>query len=185
MTLSLIKYYATYSTWRHLFDMNLNFIGLSGDVEAADKAPVLRWRVGPQGEQVAVLWGGGGRVQVQRGLPRRATDKICRKEYWRVRLKALKKGQTREMLAQRLALHLEVELLRDAGDKLGIKRKNKTMEVADIRRYHFGWNVLQKGFDMTSQWWWLIRKLFRLWTCLTTLKSCMLVVDNTVDGKDN
>ena len=40
-----------------------------------------------------------------------------------MRLKALKKGQTREMLAQRLALHLEVELLRDAGDKLGIERK--------------------------------------------------------------
>ena len=36
--------------------------------------------------------------------------------------KALKKGQTREMLAQRLALHLEVEL-RDVGDKLGNERK--------------------------------------------------------------
>ena len=40
-----------------------------------------------------------------------------------MRSKALKKGQTREMLALRLALHLEVELLRDAGDKLGIERK--------------------------------------------------------------
>ena len=30
-------------------------------------------------------------------------------------------------------------------------QEEKTMEVADIRRYHFGWNVLQKGFDMTSQ----------------------------------
>ena len=39
-----------------------------------------------------------------------------------MRLKALKKGQTREMLAQRLALHLEVEL-RDVGDKLGNERK--------------------------------------------------------------
>ena len=38
-------------------------------------------------------------------------------------LKALKKGQKREMLALRLALHLEVELLRDAGDKLGNERK--------------------------------------------------------------
>ena len=37
--------------------------------------------------------------------------------------KALKKGQTREMLALSLALHLEVELLRDVGDKLGIERK--------------------------------------------------------------
>ena len=40
-----------------------------------------------------------------------------------MRLKALKKGQEREMLALRLALHLEVELLRDVGDKLGIERK--------------------------------------------------------------
>ena len=40
-----------------------------------------------------------------------------------MRLKTPKKGQTREMLALRLALHLEVELLRDAGDKLGIERK--------------------------------------------------------------
>ena len=40
-----------------------------------------------------------------------------------MRLKVLMKGQEREMLALRLALHLEVELLRDAGDKLGIERK--------------------------------------------------------------
>ena len=40
-----------------------------------------------------------------------------------MRSKALKKGQTREMLALRLALHSEVELLRDAGDKLGNERK--------------------------------------------------------------
>ena len=39
-----------------------------------------------------------------------------------MRSNALKKGQTREMLALRLALHLEVELLRDVGDKLGIER---------------------------------------------------------------
>ena len=30
-------------------------------------------------------------------------------------------------------------------------QEEKTMEVADIRMYHFGWNFLQKGFDMTSQ----------------------------------
>ena len=40
-----------------------------------------------------------------------------------MRSKVLKKGQEREMLALRLALHLEVELLRDAGDKLGNERK--------------------------------------------------------------
>ena len=40
-----------------------------------------------------------------------------------MRLKVLKKGQEREMLALRLALHLEVELLRDVGDKLGNERK--------------------------------------------------------------
>ena len=111
-----------------LYDICLTWtlisVGLSGDVEAADKVLVLRWRVGPQGEPVAVLWGGGGRVQVQRGLPGRATDAMCqnRKEFWRMCSKALKKGQTREMLAQRLALHLEVEL-RDVGDKLGNERK--------------------------------------------------------------
>ena len=116
--MGLILLYDICLTW------TLISVGLSGDVEAADKVLVLRWRVGPQGEPVAVLWGGGGRVQVQRRLPRRrATDAICRKEYWRVRLKALKKGQTREMLALRLALHLEVKLLRDAGDKLGNERK--------------------------------------------------------------
>ena len=30
-------------------------------------------------------------------------------------------------------------------------QEEKPMEVADIRMYHFGWNFLQKGFDMTSQ----------------------------------
>ena len=40
-----------------------------------------------------------------------------------MRSKALKKGQTREMLALRLALHLEVELLSDVGDNPGIERK--------------------------------------------------------------
>ena len=40
-----------------------------------------------------------------------------------MRAKALKKGQPRAMLVLRLALHLEVELLRDVGDKLGNERK--------------------------------------------------------------
>ena len=31
--------------------------------------------------------------------------------------------------------------------------KENTREAADIQMYHFGWNFLQKGFDMTSQWW--------------------------------
>ena len=26
-------------------------------------------------------------------------------------------------------------------------QEEKTMEVADIRMYNFGWNVLQKGFE--------------------------------------
>ena len=30
-------------------------------------------------------------------------------------------------------------------------QEEKTMEVADIRMYHLCWNVLQEGFDMTSQ----------------------------------
>ena len=41
-----------------------------------------------------------------------------------MRFKTPKKGQTREMLALRLVLHLEVDLLRDAGEKLGIEKKN-------------------------------------------------------------
>jgi len=42
---------------------------------------------------------------------------------------------------------LEVNDTVDSKDNL----EEKTMEVADIRMYHFGWNFLQKGFDMTSQ----------------------------------
>ena len=42
---------------------------------------------------------------------------------------------------------LEVNDTVDSKDNL----EEKTMEVSDIRMYHFGWNFLQKGFDMTSQ----------------------------------
>ena len=42
---------------------------------------------------------------------------------------------------------LEVNDTVDSKDNL----EEKTMEVADIRMYHFCWTFLQKGFDMTSQ----------------------------------
>ena len=58
----------------------------------------------------------------------------------------------------------------------------KTREVADNMMYHFNWNFLHLGSDML--WWWgLTSKI--LSTCLTILSTCELVVDDTVDSKDN
>ena len=63
-------------------------------------------------------------------------------------------------------------------------KEEKTREVPDIRMYHISWNFLQLGRDMLW-WWWLTWKLFLLSTCLTTLSTCGLVFDGTVDGNDN
>ena len=63
-------------------------------------------------------------------------------------------------------------------------KKEKTRKVPDIRMYHISWNFLQLGRDMLW-WWWLTWKLFLLSTCLTTLSTCGLVFDGTVDGNDN
>ena len=63
-------------------------------------------------------------------------------------------------------------------------KKEKTREVPDIRMYHISWNFLQLGRDMLW-WWWLTWKLFLLSICLTTLSTCGLVFDGTVDGNDN
>ena len=58
----------------------------------------------------------------------------------------------------------------------------KTREVADNMIYHVNWNFLQLGSD--KLWWWgLTSKI--LSTCLTILSTCELVVDDTVDSKDN
>ena len=40
-------------------------------------------------------------------------------------------------------------------------------------------------YAVVNWWWWLTRKLFILSRCVTISRSCVLVVDNTVDGKDN
>ena len=58
----------------------------------------------------------------------------------------------------------------------------KTREVADNMIYHLNWNFLQLGSD--KLWWWgLTSKI--LSTCLAILSTCELVVDDTVDSKDN
>ena len=63
-------------------------------------------------------------------------------------------------------------------------KEEKAWEVADIRIYHFSWKFLQLGFDM-QWWWWLTWKFFILPTCLITFKSRVLMVNDTLDGKDN
>ena len=52
-------------------------------------------------------------------------------------------------------------------------KEEKTREVPDIRMYYFRCNFFQLGYELL-QWWWL-----------TTLSTNKLVVDDTVDVKDN
>ena len=63
-------------------------------------------------------------------------------------------------------------------------KEGKTRKVADIRMYHVGWNYLQLECDMLG-WWWLTSKFFILSTIVTPFRSCVLMVDDTVDSKDN
>ena len=63
-------------------------------------------------------------------------------------------------------------------------KEGKTRKVADIRMYHVSWNYLQLGCDMLG-WWWLTSKFFILSTIVTPFRSCVLMVDDTVDSKDN
>ena len=63
-------------------------------------------------------------------------------------------------------------------------KEGKTRKVADIRMYHVGWNYLQLGCDILG-WWWLTSKFFILSTIVTPFRSCVLMVDDTVDSKDN
>ena len=51
----------------------------------------------------------------------------------------------------------------------------KIMEVAGIRIYHYGWKFFQKGSDMLCV------------VMVVEMKTVflVLVVDDTVDGKDN
>ena len=45
--------------------------------------------------------------------------------------------------------------------------------------------VIRMWYAVMSGWCWLISKFFILSTCLTTLSSCVLMGDDTEDGKDN
>ena len=63
-------------------------------------------------------------------------------------------------------------------------KEGKTRKVADIRMYHIGWNYIQLGCNMLG-WWWLTSKSFYTFNLVTPLRSCELMVDNTVDSKDN
>ena len=60
----------------------------------------------------------------------------------------------------------------------------KIMEVAGIRIYHYGWNFFQKGCDMLCVVM-VEMKTVSFSTFPTTLRSFVLVVDDTVDGKGN
>ena len=77
-----------------------------------------------------------------------------------------------------------------------------TFNMSDCIKYmwvgggqHCGWQGQQGGggeflstrmwYAVVNWWWWLTRKLFILSRCVTISRSCVLVVDNTVDGKDN
>ena len=67
------------------------------------------------------------------------------------------------------------------------KKAEKTREVANIRMYHLSRNFFQLGCDML---WWIgdggwQENCFFFQRHLTILRSCVLVVDNTVDGKEN
>ena len=60
-------------------------------------------------------------------------------------------------------------------------KEGKTRKVADIRMYHVGWNYLQLGCDMVDGW----HQSFYTFNQCDNLISCVLMVDDTVDGKDN
>ena len=62
-------------------------------------------------------------------------------------------------------------------------KEEKTREVANNRMYHFGCN---KDVICCDEWVMLVDiSFFILSTCLTTLSSCVLMGDDTEDGKDN
>ena len=61
----------------------------------------------------------------------------------------------------------------------------KTREDADIRMCPFGCIFLYRGCDAVVMVSWWTSKFFLLSTSLITLRSCGLVVNDRVDGKDN
>ena len=73
---------------------------------------------------------------------------------------------------------LVVDDTMDGKDNL----EEKTREVADIQMYHYGWNFLQLGSEMLC-WRWLTS--FFLLSASVTTWTRVLMVGDTVDGKDN
>ena len=63
--------------------------------------------------------------------------------------------------------------------------EEKTREDADIRMCPFGCIFLYRGCDAVVMVSWWTSKFFLLSTSLITLRSCGLVVGNTVHGEDN
>ena len=61
----------------------------------------------------------------------------------------------------------------------------KTMEVAGIRIYHYGWNFFSKRmwYAVCGDGGWNENCFFFQYS--DNIKSCVLVVDDTVNGKDN
>ena len=70
------------------------------------------------------------------------------------------------------------------GNNIKDNLEKKTREVVDIRMSNFDWNFLQLWFDMLGLCW-LTWKFCMFSTSVTALRFCVLVVDNSVDGKDN
>ena len=63
-------------------------------------------------------------------------------------------------------------------------KEEKTREVAEIRMYHFSWNFLQLGYDMLYVVIVVDMKVFYTFNMCATLRPCLFLVDDTVEGKN-
>ena len=63
-------------------------------------------------------------------------------------------------------------------------KEEKTREVAEIRMYHFSWNFLQLGYDMLYVVIVVDMKIFYTFNMCATLRPCLFLVDDTVEGKN-
>ena len=63
-------------------------------------------------------------------------------------------------------------------------KEEKTREVAEIRMYHFSWNFLQLGYDMPYVVIVVDMKVFYTFNMCATLRPCLYLVDNTVEGRN-
>ena len=62
--------------------------------------------------------------------------------------------------------------------------EEKTREDADIRMYYLGLNLFNKDVICSGDGVWPESFLRMFSTGLTSLRSCVLMVDDAVDGKD-